>query len=151
MIIHGGNEYYNLPSPKLKQRCQFFVDMGADSIICHHTHVRSGWEVYKNSPIFFGLGNFVFSCKSDKKGWYEGSLVELQFDEFLNKLEFKLHTVLYDISNNVVSLSETDDAGYYDELNKIINNEHMLYECWITQVNINKKMYLSTLKSYFIH
>jgi poly-gamma-glutamate synthesis protein (capsule biosynthesis protein) len=36
------------------------VDWGADVIIGHHPHVIQEMEVYKNRPIFYSLGNFVF-------------------------------------------------------------------------------------------
>jgi poly-gamma-glutamate synthesis protein (capsule biosynthesis protein) len=36
------------------------IDAGADIIIGHHPHVVQGMEIYKNKPIFYSLGNFVF-------------------------------------------------------------------------------------------
>ncbi|MCQ2592439.1 MAG: CapA family protein [Treponema sp.] len=36
------------------------VDEGADVIVCHGPHCLRGIEIYKNKPIFYGLGNFIF-------------------------------------------------------------------------------------------
>jgi gamma-polyglutamate biosynthesis protein CapA len=58
--IHWGNEY--LPQPE-KWRVDFahqLVDAGADIIHGHHPHVWQGIEYYKNKPIYYSFGNFIF-------------------------------------------------------------------------------------------
>ena len=35
------------------------IDAGADVVVGHHAHILQGVEVYKNRPIFHGLGDFV--------------------------------------------------------------------------------------------
>ena len=35
------------------------IDAGADIIVGHHAHIPRGIELYKNRPIYHGLGNFV--------------------------------------------------------------------------------------------
>lgn len=35
------------------------IDAGADIVIGHHAHILRGVEVYRDKPIFHGLGNFV--------------------------------------------------------------------------------------------
>lgn len=35
------------------------VDAGADIVLGHHAHILRGIEIYKDKPIFHGLGNFV--------------------------------------------------------------------------------------------
>jgi Putative enzyme of poly-gamma-glutamate biosynthesis (capsule formation) len=60
VIVHGGHEMWPLPSPRMVQTYQFFIDAGADAVVNHHQHCFSGYEVYKNKPIFYGLGNFCF-------------------------------------------------------------------------------------------
>jgi len=59
VIIHGGIEYLRYPSPRMVQLCRFYVECGASAIVCHHSHVVSGYEVFKKSPIFYGIGNFI--------------------------------------------------------------------------------------------
>src|SRR5690606_21014007 len=50
LIVHGGHEYYNLPSPRMQKQYRFYVDNGADAVIGHHTHCISGMEIYKDKP-----------------------------------------------------------------------------------------------------
>jgi Bacterial capsule synthesis protein PGA_cap len=77
VIIHGGNEYYNLPSPRMVKQYRFFAENGADAVIGHHTHCISGYEVHRQVPIFYGLGNMLFTKKSDQPGWFTGLTVQL--------------------------------------------------------------------------
>jgi poly-gamma-glutamate capsule biosynthesis protein CapA/YwtB (metallophosphatase superfamily) len=35
------------------------IDAGADIVVGHHAHILRGVEVYRDKPIFHGLGNFV--------------------------------------------------------------------------------------------
>ncbi|KAJ5812673.1 hypothetical protein N7474_008974 [Penicillium riverlandense] len=37
------------------------IDEGASAIFGHHPHVVQGVEFYKDAPIFYSLGNFIFS------------------------------------------------------------------------------------------
>ncbi|MBI4993160.1 MAG: AmmeMemoRadiSam system protein B [Candidatus Magasanikbacteria bacterium] len=58
---HWGEEYQFLKSNKHQQKlARDIIDAGADIIIGHHPHVVQEMEVYKNKPIFYSLGNFIF-------------------------------------------------------------------------------------------
>ena len=80
VIMHGGVEHYQLPTPRMRETYRFFIDARADAVINHHQHCYSGYEIYQGKPIFYGLGNLCFD-RSDKRGsiWDEGYLVELSF------------------------------------------------------------------------
>ena len=58
--IHWGNEY--LPSAETWRvsLARQLVDAGADIIHGHHPHVWQDYEIYKDKPIFYSFGNFVF-------------------------------------------------------------------------------------------
>lgn len=55
VIVHGGHEHYQLPSPRMVEIYQFFIDAGADAVVNHHQHCFSGYEVFNDRPIFYGL------------------------------------------------------------------------------------------------
>ena len=59
LIIHGGLEYCHAPTPRMIKQFRFYAENGASAIICHHSHVVSGYEVYNGCPIFYGIGNFI--------------------------------------------------------------------------------------------
>lgn len=88
VIVHGGHELWQLPSPRMVETYRFFIDAGADAVVNHHQHCYSGYEVYQGKPIFYGLGNFCFDDAKQRSGiWNEGILIELTFAE---KPEFVL-------------------------------------------------------------
>lgn len=69
VIVHGGHEYYNLPSPRMQKQYRFDAEQGADIVIGHHTHCISGNEVYNSTPIYYSLGNFLFTNSSSYEDW----------------------------------------------------------------------------------
>lgn len=60
LIIHGGHETFEYPSPRMVKLYRWFVDIGVDAVVGHHTHCYSGRELYKGKPIIYSLGNFIF-------------------------------------------------------------------------------------------
>ncbi|MFD1068027.1 CapA family protein [Oceanobacillus locisalsi] len=62
--MHWGVEYDNQPHPRQTELAKAMIDVGADAIIGHHSHVLQEVEKYKDGVIFYGLGNFVFD-----QGW----------------------------------------------------------------------------------
>lgn len=57
---HWGTELMERPSSGTISKAREIVDAGADVIFGHHPHVFQGIQRYKNSVIFYSLGNFVF-------------------------------------------------------------------------------------------
>lgn len=57
---HGGVEYSDRPSSKLRRNLQLLIDGGADIVVGHHPHYVQGVESYRGKLIFYSLGNFVF-------------------------------------------------------------------------------------------
>lgn len=58
--VHWGSEYVPYPSPEQVRMGREIVDAGADIILGGHPHVTQGFEMYKNKPIIYSLGNFIF-------------------------------------------------------------------------------------------
>lgn len=72
VVLHGGNEYFPLPRPQLRDDLRLLADLGAAAIVMHHSHVASAYEVWNGVPISYGLGNFQFAMSSAHHGWHEG-------------------------------------------------------------------------------
>jgi poly-gamma-glutamate synthesis protein (capsule biosynthesis protein) len=77
VLIHGGNEYYRYPRPSLQQACRYLVELGADLVVCQHSHIVGCYEEYRGRPIVYGQGNFIFDGDDEPTFWYEGLLVSL--------------------------------------------------------------------------
>lgn len=126
LILHGGVEHYQLPTPRMRKWYRHFVDMGADAVINHHQHCISGYEVYKGKPIFYGLGNFCFdSFREQAIGkWNYGYAVRLTID---TKISFEL--IPYTQCAGRPTLELRKYADFEDEiqrLNAIIQDEYLL-------------------------
>ncbi len=82
--VHWGNEYEHNFNIYQQQVGHELVDAGADIIIGHHPHVVQGLEIYKNKPIFYSLGNFIFD-QYFSDATQEGLVVGLEiFEDRLN-------------------------------------------------------------------
>lgn len=83
VIVHGGHEHWQLPSPRMVETYRFFIDAGADAVVNHHQHCFSGYEVWHGKPIFYGLGNFCFDIEPPMQNdiWNYGYMVQLSFEE----------------------------------------------------------------------
>ncbi len=57
---HGGVEYTDGPSSKLRHELELLIEAGADLVVGHHPHYVQGIETYHGKLIFYSLGNFVF-------------------------------------------------------------------------------------------
>lgn len=47
-------------APFIETFSRICIDEGADAVIGHGPHVLRGIEIYRNRPIFYSLGNFIF-------------------------------------------------------------------------------------------
>jgi poly-gamma-glutamate capsule biosynthesis protein CapA/YwtB (metallophosphatase superfamily) len=57
---HGGEEYKDNPSEKLRRDFRTLADAGADVVVGHHPHYVQGIEMYRGKLLCYSLGNFVF-------------------------------------------------------------------------------------------
>lgn len=145
VIIHGGHEYYNLPSPRMQKQYRFYANQGADIIVGHHTHCISGSEIYNDVPIYYSLGNFLFTMKSNKKDWFTGLVLEIDIKGGV--LKTKIHPVKQD--DKTFRLSFLKDKERQDTINRIANfnstieNYEDLNNNWEDYVKSMSKSYLN--------
>lgn len=77
--IHWGKELAEYPGKEQSKLGRMLVDAGADVVAGHHPHVIQGIEFYKNKPIAYSLGNFIFTSASWKSR--EGIILLVQADK----------------------------------------------------------------------
>ena len=151
VIIHGGHEMYQLPSPRMVETYRFFVDVGADAVVGHHTHCFSGYEVYKNKPIFYSIGNFMFDNLSNRTDlWCDGMALNFH----LTKTDIQFELIPYQQNSNKVGvhlMNQFEKNKFYEklkELNEIIIDSKLLSEKFNTYCNEVKNMYNSFLEPF---
>ncbi|HVS37579.1 MAG TPA: CapA family protein [Gemmataceae bacterium] len=59
--IHWGVEMSRLPTPEQRRWAARLAEAGADLIVGHHPHVLQPYETIGGVPVFYSLGNFLFS------------------------------------------------------------------------------------------
>lgn len=150
MILHGGHEHYSLPSPRMKKLYRYFIDVGADAVISHHTHIVSGYEVYKGKPIFYSLGNFCFDWVSKRNDtWNIGMLLRLKF---LPTKQIEFEYVFVDQNNDEpgVKLTPADMTTELNqklmELNSVIDNDSLLEQRFVDYVSSREKVTMAWLQ-----
>lgn len=126
VIVHGGHEHFQLPSERMVETYRFFVDAGADAVINHHQHCYSGYEIYKEKPIFYGLGNFCFDRDGIRNSrWNEGIMVELDMSN--NHVDFTIHPYYQCNDNPLIELLSKDSFDeHISQLNNIITHPEKL-------------------------
>lgn len=138
VIVHGGHEHYQLPSPRMQETYRFFIDAGADAVVNHHQHCYSGYEVYNGKPIFYGLGNFCFDYKGKPtQKWTEGYLVEIDFG---TEITYRIHPYCQYGDEATIKLLEKDCFNdTLNKLNTIITNPESLKKNSLDYYNSSKE------------
>ena len=160
VIVHGGHEYFQFPSPRMKKTYHWFVDLGADAVINHHQHCYSGYEQYKGRPIFYGLGNFCFDWNGRRNSpWNEGYFVVLNIEKAIF-----FEVVPYTQCNESATVDimskeqKTNFIKTINEINAIIADDESLsgvvanyynecvHDCEIAMGNFSENKYIRGLK-----
>lgn len=114
IIVHGGHEFFNLPSVRMQETYRFFIDAGADAVINHHQHCFSGYEKYKGKPIYYGIGNFCFDWPGKKSTFYTGYCVRLNLAK-----EITTEEIPYTQCKEEPNIIFHEFEGFRKELNRL--------------------------------
>ncbi len=151
LIVHGGHELYSLPSPRMKETYRFFIDAGADAVIGHHTHYCSGYEYYRDKPIFYSLGNFIFDRpeKRDEK-WEQGFAVIINHNG--SKTDYELVPYCQSAGKpGIYKLTGADRNKFFENierLNNIIGDDNKLEESFQVFKKKVGKMYRAFIEPH---
>lgn len=147
VIVHGGREHYNLPSPDFQKTLRFFANCGADAVLAHHTHCVSGYEIYNGTPIFYGLGNFLFNnlSKTSKPLWNFGMGIKLIFNKN-EEIKFDIYPYQQCLGNETsIQLLKGIEKNKFlkdiEGLNNIITDEKLLFDSWKNYLISQKSIY----------
>jgi Bacterial capsule synthesis protein PGA_cap len=100
-----------------RQIARAAIDAGAHVVVGHHAHILQGMEVYRNRPIFHGLGNFAISTKAlnidgnsspERRAWAERRRKLFGFEPDPEYLTYPFHP---EAKNAIVAYCEFDREG----------------------------------------
>lgn len=66
VFVHWGIERDEYPQDYQISMAEQYIDAGADLVIGSHPHVLQGIAYYKDKPVFYSLGNFIFNQEIPK-------------------------------------------------------------------------------------
>ena len=157
VIVHGGHEYFQLPSLRIQKIFRFFIDVGADVVVGHHPHCYSGYEQYKEGYIFYSLGNFFFDNNSSNHTiWNDGFFVELDISFGVQKeIGYAVYPYIQCCGNNkVLLMRDTEKQAFYEQiikLNRIIEDKKLLQKEFYKYADKQKRHALSRILPYSNH
>ena len=106
VLLHGGNEFYPYPSPRLQSLCRFLAEEGAGAIVCQHSHCPGCIEQHHGAHIVYGQGNLAFDQHPHPlDSWYEGFLVVIEIGD---DGQTSLHSVPYRQFDSTASVRRLD-------------------------------------------
>jgi poly-gamma-glutamate capsule biosynthesis protein CapA/YwtB (metallophosphatase superfamily) len=140
VIVHGGNEFNPVPSPRMKKTYRAFVEAGASAVINIHAHCPQGIELWNGAPIVYCPGNFYFDSNFDfctKTMWTVGYMVKLNLDK-QGAFALSVHPYNIEFDGSKINLFAGEKKAkfnaYLAEISAIINDEdktQKMFNAWV--------------------
>lgn len=147
VIVHGGQEDVPVPTPRMVKLCRFYAENGASVVVGHHPHCLSGYEIHAGSPIFYSLGNFLFTLPSVYASWYTGLVLSLQIQKGPG-VSWELIPIAQDKRGyhltRLAGESLEKVRGEIEEYARTIADEAALDRSWNEFLNDHGRYYLKT-------
>ncbi|HEY4363108.1 MAG TPA: CapA family protein [Bryobacteraceae bacterium] len=100
-----------------RQLAKAAIDAGADVVVGHHAHILQGMEIYRDRPIFHGLGNFAIATKAlnidgnsspERRAWAERRRKLFGFEPDPEYTVYPFHP---EAKNALLAFCEVDPGG----------------------------------------
>lgn len=142
--FHWNYEFEYYPQPADRRLAFLAIDNGADIIVGHHPHIVGVYEIYKNKPIFYSLGNF-FMPKYNFLGFdlEYNTLADvglaIKYDDNVDKI------VLFWIKNsqNVITITKEEflyESKNIENFSSHFQNDLILYKNWFVKHRKKNKL-----------
>jgi poly-gamma-glutamate capsule biosynthesis protein CapA/YwtB (metallophosphatase superfamily) len=78
VTFHWGVPYLREPWKEDRAKARLAIDCGADAVVGHHPHIIQAFEIYRERPILYSIGNFTFGSANSRA---EGLMVGFGFED----------------------------------------------------------------------
>lgn len=135
VTLHAGNEYFPYPRPNLRKLCKYYIDLGVETVVCHHPHVPGAYEYHNGKPIFYSIGNLIFDNEKPPKEWNEGFMVNLEIKKETKTIE-NIKLIPYNQSLEIggLKLMENKEKEVFlnkiEDYKKVLKNEEFYQKEW---------------------
>lgn len=144
IFAHAGVENIPQPLPEWRDRYRSFIDRGCDAVIGSHPHIVQGWEMYKNKPIVYSLGNFYFPMPVKKSySWYQSLCASIVCKE--SSIHLEVTPIVFNENNIRIDTSDST-LQRLNHINSILSDEKL----YIEEINEICSSMLNTYYNMFI-
>lgn len=151
VLLHDGKEYYPYPSPELQKICRHLINLGANLVVCQHSHLIGAVEAFKTGNIVYGQGNFIFDYRGNYSAeWSDGFFIRITLDK--NRKEVNLIPFKQSYPG-IVDLDKVEKQVFFktiEERAKQISDADFIKASWNAFVLKQKPSYISTVFGYNI-
>lgn len=154
IFVHWNYEFEIYPLPADRQFSHHLIDLGVDAIFGHHPHIMNGYEVYKNKPIFYSLGNFYFpqvKYGDHQLSFRDSALEGISVDYNGNIDELIIYHHTQDKKNSALRLEGCYKLGEFEKLNQLSKFQildHGSYINFYKKNHFHKNKLLPIYKNY---
>jgi len=144
LVFHWNYEFELYPQPAHRKLAFDLIDEGVEAIFGHHSHIVQGFEIYKNKPIFYGLGNFFLPEKHffGKDKWPISSKMGISIKYVPDLEKIKVFWTQHK-TDGTISLVDSDlllNSKRLIELSSFQGQNHSEYSKWFKTNRIKKTM-----------
>src|SRR5690606_22115365 len=114
LFFHWNYELEAYPHPRERELAKYLIDIGAAGVIGCHSHRVGGVEFYKDKPIVYSLGNWMFF----QSFYHEGKIsfpdfcnLELAFEWDFQTESLMFHFFEYNKETSTLSYVKTEDKN----------------------------------------
>lgn len=148
VIVHSGLEGVHYPSPHSVRKLRFIAEQqGVRAVVRHHSHAIQGAEVWKDVPIYYGLGNFYFPYGNPSASWRNGVILMVDVPSNRPALTSRMF-VEFDDNGNLKGAAESKwcEKIFCDSSAAIADGDK-LKAIWQGVVRRSSRFYLGSLYS----
>lgn len=133
--MHWNYELEAEPQPFERELAKKMIDLGVAGVIGSHPHRVGGFELYKDKPIVYSLGNWMFK----QNYYFDGKLsfpdfcnLELAFEWDLVNDDYKFHFFNYEREKSELTYLPTEgkDSPTMKELTPFLGLSDKEYRKW---------------------
>lgn len=147
IYFHWNYELELFPQPADRDLSRVLIDEGADVIVGAHAHRVQGIEYYRNKPIIYGLGNWLFPQNifwNQKLSFPDFTLRQLAVEINFNDLtDLKLYWFHYDRQNSKIdfhSVERYNESQIIKSLTPFESLDSKGYIKWFSMNRSQKKL-----------
>lgn len=149
VLLHEGKEHYEYPSPELQSTCRFICDLGADLVVCQHSHIIGAVEKYKKSNIVYGQGNLLFDYDNRKSdSWTNGFLISLDISKKDTDIELIPFKQTFPGIGKLNNLDREIFKKKMELMSQNVLDENFIENSWLDFIKKYEKTYYSIFRGH---